>query len=91
MQDLQRVHLKGGLFIPLQHQNRFNDEQKYGDCRVPVTTDDGMSDHPLDHNRDVLRFGRLVPVVQPRKSGAVPFQIKMSFCSTTLRTNRGVQ
>ena len=50
-----------------------------------------MSDHPLDHNRDVLRFGRLVPVVQPRKSGAVPFQIKMSFCSPTLRTNGDVQ
>ena len=76
LQDLQRVHLKGDLFIPLHYQNRFNDEQEFGDCQVLDTTDDGSSDHPLDHNRDVLRFGRLVPHVQPRESGAVLFLIK---------------
>ena len=70
---MQKVHLKGGFYIPLQQKNRFNDEQKHGDCRVLATTDDGTSDHPLNLNRDVLRFGRLVPDVQPRKCEAVPF------------------
>ena len=76
MQDLQKVHLKGGFYIPLQHKNRFNDEQKHGDCRVLATTDDGTSDHPLNLNRDVLRFGRLVPDVQPRKSRGCPILYK---------------
>ena len=29
-------------------QHRFNDEQKFGDCRVRCMTDDGTSDHPLN-------------------------------------------
>ena len=73
---MQKVHLKGGFYIPLQQKNRFNDEQKHGDCRVLATTDDGTSDHPLNLNRDVLRFGRLVPDVQPRKSRGCPILYK---------------
>jgi hypothetical protein len=88
MQDLQKVHLKGGFYIPLQHKNRFNDEQKHGDCRVLATTDDGTSDHPLNLNRDVLRFGRLVPHVSLAKAGLS--YLRLIICRNCVRIERSL-